>query len=985
MASKDGARANAWFDPNRKITKSRTNHNASSTPNGVVAPSTQPKAPELHMHDRLSYLVTAFVGKDATLTLRSQEQYTGIFSGMAKDKYTMKMVRRTKSPSSQQSNGVTEAHADYVGEGDDHVMNFDVQDTVDLAVENVSTAFAKAKENGTVHGFRTDTEIGSDRSAARPFERPLQKWDGGLEGEALEETALELSSSGRPKIWDQFEENSKKFGVTTSWDEEMYTTSINYSDPQYAQKAARAERLAREIEGTATTDKHVLEERGMNNVHGDGLDEEDKYSGVKRDAPKPLEKRGQNAYVPPSQRPITKAPTVPGAPFDPAIISSQIRSTPSPSSSAVAQKASEPAAAISHALIPPKPSITATASSSREPSASGASQPATKKPEQTTEDHMRRVADAFKEFSSNEKFKIKQAQESKRQVAKQEKNVRLNDLKKFAANFKLNSRVPDDLVPILAKDSEKQREIQRRADEAAKDAEKKAEERKKSGSSAASPAQPNASGKTDLPVGAVQTAKDRMEIFSRESARHKMNQQLRQPFPQPGPSPRGSATRQGPGFARIGFPQPLPADLKIPPPAAAGAAGPSPLSPPATAGLSATAKPFNINAPSFTPGGGTSPSPQRLPSIRKLSTAKTSGTFFDDRKKRIDAKDRKNIKEAFNPVKRMLGDIHDEAHKKSIEANGGIPKAWHTAPTWAPPAENTTVSYKDGFPKALPTVSSQGPSPMHTPVPSGGAGPPAHFHQLPNHMQGPPMGAPHQGRPYYPAQPGPHGPAHFPPQMHGQFGPNGSVQNSPRFNPAQVAFNGQMGGMPQFGGQMMQPYGMSPSSRFAQPSMAMNPGQPFMLPLQQPGQMPHVRPGGFNQGPQMMPQMGGQVMMPQHSQGGYNPNMHQPYSPMPPHAQPAGGFPHMPPGHGTPQGYAASPRPPMMQHSSSQQGFQPPMGGLMQGPPFAPGPGQPPPHHWQRQMSGGGHGFPQMTPRQQQAQIAAHPSPGMGAAGDEGK
>lgn len=44
-------------------------------------------------------------------------------------------------------------------------------------------------------------------------------------------------------------------------------------------------------------------------------------------------------------------------------------------------------------------------------------------------------------------------------LRKAEKPVKLNDLKKFAANFKLNSMIPDDLFPLLAKDPAKQSEI----------------------------------------------------------------------------------------------------------------------------------------------------------------------------------------------------------------------------------------------------------------------------------------------------------------------------------------------------------------------------------------------------------------------------------------------------------------------------------------------------------------------------------------------
>ncbi|KAK5740839.1 poly(A)-binding protein binding protein [Elasticomyces elasticus] len=79
--------------------------------------------------------------------------------------------------------------------------------------------------------------------------------------------------------------------------------------------------------------------------------------------------------------------------------------------------------------------------------------------------------DAFKLFASKEKLRVRQEQGLKRAGARQPKNVKLQDLKKFAADFKLTSRVPDDLLPILANDQYKQIGIRRKGEEAARDAE----------------------------------------------------------------------------------------------------------------------------------------------------------------------------------------------------------------------------------------------------------------------------------------------------------------------------------------------------------------------------------------------------------------------------------------------------------------------------------------------------------------------------------
>ena len=102
-------------------------------------------------------------------------------------------------------------------------------------------------------------------------ERNLQRWEPGADSGK----DLSLDASGSAP-WDQFEVNARLYGVKTSYDENLYTTSIDRSDPKYNQMAAKAEKLAREIEGSSAMNAHVAEERGGRNVDDSGLDEEDK-------------------------------------------------------------------------------------------------------------------------------------------------------------------------------------------------------------------------------------------------------------------------------------------------------------------------------------------------------------------------------------------------------------------------------------------------------------------------------------------------------------------------------------------------------------------------------------------------------------------------------------------------------------------------------------------------------------------------------------
>ncbi|KAK0286738.1 poly(A)-binding protein binding protein [Friedmanniomyces endolithicus] len=1061
----------------------------------------QESGADRHLHDGLLFMMGNYMGHDATITLKNGERFAGVFSGgnfdsMTKSMYVLKMVRRTRSLGDAQVNGDADMSEEYLGEGEDHMMSFDAQDTLLFAVDGVIVADAPPTQNGSTTGsFRTDTEI-SSRQPAMQQERQLQRWDDSAD------TEIDMSLDSGETGWDQFATNEKLYGVRTTYDENIYTTAIDRRDPRYKQREAEAARIAHEIEGSSAANAHVAEERRRDAGKEDGRDEEEKYSGVRRESASLLPKRTAGAYVPPSHRPITGAPTVPGAPYDPAIIATS-KPVPVPS-----QPTGPTPTIVEPVALPDRSKPTATDGKDMHVPVA-ASQAPRSQAESSTEDHVSKTIDAFKQFANNEKLKVRQAQEQKRAGARQEKNVKLNDLKKFAANFKLNSRVPDDLVPILAKDREKQLEIQRKADEAAKEAELTPKEKKPKELKESKEPTPGTTPPAPVSQTPVALVSDPRLQFNPNSRQRVSQQPIRggQPLQTQAQSPRAPQPqgRNNQQYGR-GTAPPL-AEIRAPTGPARHTAERMPLSP-----MSATR--FNINAMEFKPiatsfsPSGTTPSPPKRKASAAEPVKESTASFFGKGGKPIDEQDRKEAEGAFNPVKRMLDAEYAEQEKKVVAQNGGVALPFRTQPTW-PGLDNT--SFIANFPSRQYGGPSQGVSPMHTPNPNGA--PMAHAHQLPPHMPTPhQMGTPSQRhQQYYASNSAPHGPASFDPRMQ-HFGPNGSVQSSPRFPHAQMAaFNSQMPPhMQQIpvpfagGGQLMQggiPIGISPSLQPRQMvgGPGMPPGGPQAMMMQgggygggggnggggqhhgrfrrgskgqgnangnwsgaderagsssvqqgprgggfPPGQQQFFGGGG---GQQQQPHMGGAPMMaPSMSNGGGGGGVYmnglppqqqqgqgQGYSPMPHHAQ----MQH--PGHGTPGpgGYAGSPRPALMAHSLSHQGFNPLQqqqqqqqhgggGGMMQmgqqgiygggggmsqqqqQQVFALGQGGAHPMHWQqRQMSssgGGGYGggVPAgvgMTPRPQQVtpmmqgqqqgqqgqqQHSGMPSPGPGSGGGSG-
>lgn len=100
----------------------------------------------------------------------------------------------------------------------------------------------------------------------------MQKWEG-------DDTSLSTDLSlenGHTGGWDQFAAHKQMTGLDSTYNEGDYTTTINRSRPGFEEAQRKADRIAREIEGSSATNAHVAEERGMQHLDDSGLDEEAK-------------------------------------------------------------------------------------------------------------------------------------------------------------------------------------------------------------------------------------------------------------------------------------------------------------------------------------------------------------------------------------------------------------------------------------------------------------------------------------------------------------------------------------------------------------------------------------------------------------------------------------------------------------------------------------------------------------------------------------
>ncbi|KAI5862420.1 hypothetical protein GGS23DRAFT_99702 [Durotheca rogersii] len=854
------------------------------------------------------------------------------------------MVQHKKNPG-ETANGTSKR--DYPN------MPFQKKDISDARVTGNPNK-GDVKQNGTSVNSRNDFRTDSAISAARlGHERPLQPWVAPTNSDGLD---LSLEKSGGGGTWDQFAANERQFGIKSTYDENIYTTAIDKNHPQYKERVAAAEKKAREIERSVAGTAHVAEERVMDYAGGDdaGVDEEDKYSGVKRQDFPPLPNSRENKYTPPARRAPTGSSTVKGAPVDPAIISSQLKtqktqpvlpkqddgkSRPTakaePPSTSPAVKPPEPKPDNNKVEPQRKPSEAKppvqNAAPSKPAAATGRANPPQAKDGQgaalsATSTVERDVLKEFKSFANQQRANVEKVRSSK---LKADKEVKLIELKKFADNFKLPTPVPIDLISIIAKDPAKQREIQEKAKrDVAEVARRKAEEAaaKEKKGAAAKEAQANAVSQPSDSKPARQTSNAPAPVPAAAQPRHQGNRQsyISPTYPhagnRPGPQHMQQPGRQGGLTGRIRAIEAQKAqqgqDVRLPPTGPANATDPSFVRrigggvPNHVGGkLNPNSHEFRPSpfAPTFNPHPSAGSSPR---SAINHGAELHSGTASTPSQLIVITKKRKAVDPKKCVILSFVKTIQPPENKNWID-NDGLRPSYDTPPTWRSatddekPDSTMRLSYDEYF-ERQPFNTQPTPNPPHL-LPQM-----AHQHQLPLHMQ-------HGAHPVAPR----HSP-HVPPvQIHG--GQHGPVPHAPfngaddhrmmHSNSSQSYSSPRMGQVP-----MVYPPNMNtPQMPYNQPMIPsfMGPGAPPMNQFNR----------SFSNNPQYIPQQPGGMGAPMMMQ----PQFMSPQSmvPAPPqmHPYPTGHLQFMPPGATPPQpmpgtnGYP-SPRQTatMMVPQGSQQG-----------------------------------------------------------------
>jgi PAB1-binding protein PBP1 len=108
-----------------------------------------------------------------------------------------------------------------------------------------------------ITAFQTDSDIAASSGIAQ---RDLKRWvpDGpepqaqqNGNGNARASRDSETFGNATTGTWDQFETHKRLFGGESTYDENLYTTKLDKSGPDYKKREKEAERLAKEIMGVS--------------------------------------------------------------------------------------------------------------------------------------------------------------------------------------------------------------------------------------------------------------------------------------------------------------------------------------------------------------------------------------------------------------------------------------------------------------------------------------------------------------------------------------------------------------------------------------------------------------------------------------------------------------------------------------------------------------------------------------------------------------
>lgn len=241
-------------------------------------------------NERLVFSMLNLVGRQVHVVKLNGCELTGVFCS-TKPPASSEGEKITFEPEAQDEDGFIIRYVSHVN-GQKPSIHFEYKDKMKIGWNEVESVLAV--NSGGPIGWAMD---GSDESMKLPSEAKassvqtdssISSAPGTMRKErgALQAVGQEWLSTQAPaekgddnKNWDQFKANEEKFGIKSSYREEIYTTELK-KENFTADQIAWANRIEQEIEGSSSSNPHVQDERGHQTKDSKNSDEEAKYSAV---------------------------------------------------------------------------------------------------------------------------------------------------------------------------------------------------------------------------------------------------------------------------------------------------------------------------------------------------------------------------------------------------------------------------------------------------------------------------------------------------------------------------------------------------------------------------------------------------------------------------------------------------------------------------------------------------------------------------------
>ncbi|CAD2090052.1 ataxin-2 like protein, putative [Plasmodium vinckei lentum] len=229
--------------------------------------------------DRLTYVMTCLFGNEVNVHMKDGNEIKGLFHGYN--------CNSDNSNSNNREGDISLNYAQVLAKNDklsgpiNKAMIIPENAYTTIIAKNINLELKDPDEVKNVKdNFKIDADISLKKKKPHSANRELKRWvcdDNNIDDPNFSKLKLDDKLN---EPWDQFEQNRKLYGVTTTYKEEIYTTNLDINKVPHHVKL-QADKIAKELENRGVH----LDPEDVDKNNKD-IDEEDLFGAVRRNKDK---------------------------------------------------------------------------------------------------------------------------------------------------------------------------------------------------------------------------------------------------------------------------------------------------------------------------------------------------------------------------------------------------------------------------------------------------------------------------------------------------------------------------------------------------------------------------------------------------------------------------------------------------------------------------------------------------------------------------